>query len=108
VENRSHHIRSTLVTCNFSSRLAVTFVGYESELRALDIWLPDKEIDRLEKYGFTRFSGNYIGDLIAGWSAQITGHGRDHNSLSAYFGVDLLLLQHVFLGNSGHSGEDRA
>jgi hypothetical protein len=99
VENRSHHIRSTLVTCNFSSRLAVTFV---------DIWLPDKEIDRLEKYGFTRFSGNYIGDLIAGWSAQITGHGRDHNSLSAYFGVDLLLLQHVFLGNSGHSGEDRA
>lgn len=75
---------------SFSSRLTVTFIGYDPELRALDIGLPDKEIARLEKYGFTRVNNGYTGDFNATWSTDITGHRHDDNSLGAYSGADLL------------------
>jgi hypothetical protein len=75
---------------SFSSRLTVTFIGYDSELRALDIRLPGKEIARLEKYGFTQSGNNNTGDFNATWSTDIAGHRHDHNSLSGYSGADLL------------------
>ncbi|MFM0047406.1 hypothetical protein [Paraburkholderia sediminicola] len=75
---------------SLSSRLQVTFIGYDPELRALDIGLPNREIARLEKYGFTPFKNNYTGDFNATWSTDITGHRHDHNSLGAYSGADLL------------------
>lgn len=75
---------------SFRSRLTVTFVGYDAELRALDIGLPDKELARLERYGFKRVKNEGADDFNAKWSTDIVGHLRPHNSLGTYSGVDLL------------------
>lgn len=75
---------------SFSSRLTVTFIGYDSDIRPLDIGLPHTEIARLEKYGFTQVKNDATGDFNATWSTNITGHRHDHNSLGAYSGADLL------------------
>jgi len=75
---------------SFSSRLTVTFIGYDSALRTLDIGLPKTEIARLEKFGFKRIKNEYTGDFNATWSTDIIGHRHDHSSLGAYSGIDLL------------------
>lgn len=78
------------IDSSFSSRLTVTFIGYDSEIRPLDIGLPHNEIARLEKYGFTQVKNGYTDDFNATWSTDITGHRHDHNSLGSYSGADIL------------------
>jgi hypothetical protein len=75
---------------SFSSRLTVKFIGYDPDIRPMDIGLPRKEITRLEQYGFTRTQDPYTGEFNAVWSASIVGHQHDHNSLGAWSGADLL------------------
>lgn len=75
---------------SFSSRLTVSFIGYDPDYRPTDIGLPNDEIARLEKYGFTR-TRNDAGDAFgATWSADVVGRRHDRGSLGAYAGADLL------------------
>ncbi|KVG64935.1 hypothetical protein [Burkholderia pseudomultivorans] len=75
---------------SFSSRLTVSFIGYDPDYRPTDIGLPDDEIARLEKYGFTRTRTNFGDAFGATWSADVVGHRHARGSLGTYAGADLL------------------
>ncbi|WP_322092040.1 hypothetical protein [Paraburkholderia bannensis] len=75
---------------SFGSRLTVTFIGYDPEIRPTDIGLPRKEIARLGQYGFVPSKNPYSDDFNAVWVSNVVGQRHDHNTLGTWTGADLV------------------